>query len=691
MVYWLLSSFVSAMLQVMLDNLAELGKKAYESVADVDYKLEMLTRTLVSVQSVIHDADDKQLSGMEWQRLLQDLEKVAYQADDLIDDITIKVLKLEGGMFPIPKYQTSAPNMNDIQAKLDRMSSEIDSLCLRKLAQETKIVGSLLHSKVDEIEWKNVQDSRIWDLPVMKNEIALALRSCLPLHMRQCFAYCSMFPQGYGFEKNKLIKMWMGEGFITPDKERKLIEDIESSYFDQLLWKSFFHEKGGKYMIHNAIHHLAQSVCGERFLRVEDNDDSFIDTNMRHLSLVCEKIQTKTFEASSKCKGLRTFLLSSAYKNPIKEVHLTLFVKLRSLRVLDLSGTRIEELTKSVGNLNHLRFLDLSNTLLKWLPETMQELCLLQTLRLRNCLKLLSLPKGTWKLRSLRHLELDGVCQLTTMPSGLGKLTGLQTINEFTVGPESGQMKELKDMNNIRGSLRIKQLENVNSPQEALEASLANKKYVEKLEFLWTSTSDARTDEHVLDKLMTCPHASLKELTFSSYGGRMFPNWVSNPLFSKLQNICFYECNNCGLMPPLGQLPKPKFLKIVGMHELVNIEIFLGNSFQSLETLELRDTPKLESWVGVNDNNMVFRELTIVNSPQLVTLPSLHYLRSLKKLEFDNCPQLQSFSDERLSESVEYLIITECVMLEERYKGDGGQDWMKIEHISHIEIDFQVL
>ncbi|KAF5194988.1 hypothetical protein FRX31_015425, partial [Thalictrum thalictroides] len=57
------------------------------------------------IESVIHDAEDKQLSGMEWQSLLQDLEKVAYQADDLIDDIAIKVLKLEGGLFPISKYQ----------------------------------------------------------------------------------------------------------------------------------------------------------------------------------------------------------------------------------------------------------------------------------------------------------------------------------------------------------------------------------------------------------------------------------------------------------------------------------------------------------------------------------------------------------------------------------------------------------
>ncbi|KAF5193594.1 Disease resistance protein rga2 [Thalictrum thalictroides] len=748
MVYWLLSSFVSATLQVMLDNLAELGKKAHKSVADVDNRLEMLKRTLVSDQSVIHDAEDKQLSGMEWQSLLQDLEKVGYQADDLIDDIAIKVLKLEGvGKTTLAQlvynynYQATEAKAVSFHLKMwISVTKDFDVIRLTRSIIEAANQESTLHLlNLDSLQvklmkilhekkfllvlddlWNEKREE--WDLLLKPlrhglkgSKIIITTGSYIvtsmvskvePYHLR-CLSdeacWSLLKEEACGGINLHLVPELEAIGREISRKCKglpwvaKKVGSILHSKVDEMEWKNVLDSRiwdlpeGGKYMIHNAIHHLAQSVCGERFLRVEDNDDSVINTNMRHLSLVCEKIQTKTFEASSKCKGLRTFLLSSVYKTPIKEVPLMVFVKLRSLRVLDLSGTRIEELTESVGNLKHLRFLDLSNTLLRWLPETMQELCLLQTLRIRNCSKLLSLPKSTWRLRSLQHLELDGVCQLTTMPSGLGKLTGLQTISEFIVGPESGQMKELKGMNNIRGSLCIKKLEKVNNPEEALEANLANKKYIERLELQWTSTEDAGTDEHVLDKLMTSPHASLKELIFRSYGGRMFPNWVSNPLFSKLQSISFYECNNCGLMPPLGQLPKLKFLKIVGMHELVKIEIFLGNSFQSLETLELRDMPKLESWVGANENNMVFRELTIVNSPQLVTLPSLHYLRSLKKLEFDDCPQLQSFSDERLSESVEYLVITECVKLEEQCKQDGGQDWMKIEHISHIEIDFQVL
>ncbi|PIA60048.1 hypothetical protein AQUCO_00400726v1 [Aquilegia coerulea] len=934
MVYWLLSCFVSATLQVLLEKLADFGIKTAQSISDVDDKLQKLRRTLMRVQSSLHDAEEKQIIDMAWQVLLLDLEKVAFEADDLIDNITYKISKLEsgtgGGLLHKHKYQvnkfflslyenTSAPNMTAIQVKLDCMLRELNQLCVRELVQQrhleiianklqstsltdetqvfgrevdktniintfvmheessrgnyvriiviigiigvgkttlaqliynnnyqsamahpfdlkmwvsvtkdfdvmrvtrsiieaatrentshllnleslqvrlteilggkkyllvlddlwnekrnewnlllkplkhglmgskivvttgsyvvsslvgtvrpyhlkclsdfaccsllmeealgdinlqttpeleeigmkiakkckglplaAKIVGSLLHSKVDQNEWNNILESRLWDSSVIKNELIPILRSGyhrLPSHVRQCFAYCSMFPQSYDFEKVKLVRMWMGEGFIIPDKERKMLEDIGSDYFDQLSQKSFFQVEGEKYVIHDVVHDLAQAVSGEKFLRVEETGNSLINTNTRHLSLVCEKIQAVASEAFSKCKGLRTFLLLGAYKTPVKNIPLALFAELESLRVLDLSGTKIEELAGNIGNLKHLRFLDLSNTLLKYLPETIQELCLLQTLRLRNCLKLLSLPKCTGRLKSLRHLELDGNYHLSSMPPGIGNLTGLQTVSEFIVGPERGQMKELKNMDNIRGSLCIKQLEELSNPEEALEANLANKKYLDRLELQWTYTVDERTDEHVLDKLITSPLKSLEVLTLSRYGGRMFPKWVSDPLFSKLTTICFDECKNCCLLPPLGQLPKLKSLKIVGMHEL---ECF-DEMFQLLEILELRDMLNLVLWVRQENDMPHLRELTIVDCPRMVTLPSLHYLRSLEKLELESCPQLPSLSEDRLSSSVQSLIIQDCNMVSERCKEVGGVDWMKIEHIPYIEIDDHIV
>ncbi|KAF9592876.1 hypothetical protein IFM89_018456 [Coptis chinensis] len=579
----------------------------------------------------------------------------------------------------------------DIAQDFEAIGMDIARKC-KGLPLAAKIVGNLLHSKVDEISWNNILGSKIWDLSVFKNEIIPALRSGyhrLPSHLRQCFAYCSMFPQSYDFEKDKIIRMWLGEGFIRPEG-RRTIEDVASDYFDQLFWMSFFQMEGEKYKMHDAVHDLARSVSGEKFYRMEEADDSRINRNTRHLSLVCEDIRAMTFEVFYRCKGLRTFLLLPETGTPIKTVPLNLFQTLGRLRVLDLSSTQIEELTGRIGNLKHLRFLDLSNTLLKWLPETIRELCILQTLRLINCLNLLCLPNSLGRLQSLRHLELGEESSLISMPSGIGKLTGLQTLSEFTVGTWNGQIKELKDMNSIRGSLCIKQLEKVSNPKEALEGNLASKKYLDRLELQWTCTIDARNEEHVLNELK--PPESLKELILRNYGGRIFPTWVSNA--NHLTSICLYDCKNCFLLPPLGQLFKLKSLKIDGMHELVMVdETFLGGhiGFGGLETLELRDMPKLERWVGLRDFDMqCLRKLTIVGCPQIVALPPLHYLKSLEKLEFEDCPQLPSLPVEGLSCSVQSLIITECPVLKDRCRRDGGEAWVQIQHIPYIEMDYEV-
>ncbi|KAF9605121.1 hypothetical protein IFM89_014112 [Coptis chinensis] len=272
------------------------------------------------------------------------------------------------------------------------------------------------------------------------------------------------------------------------------------------------------------------------------------------------------------------------------------------------------------------------------------------------------------------------------MPFGIGKLIGLQTIREFIVGPERGQLMELKDMNSIRGSLYIKQLKKVNNIEEVVEAKLADKEYLNILELQWTSTADGNSD-NVLQELKPC--GNLKELTLRRYGGRMFPTWVSDPSFSKLTSICLYDCEKCGLLPPLGKLPKLKFLKIVGMFELTVIgETFLGcdAGFQSLETLEICEMPKLECWVGLCNKDMEsLCKLISIECPQMVMLPSLHYLRSLKKLEIESCTKLPFMPDEGLTSSIKTLIITECP-LEDRCRRNGGQDWEKIKHIPYIEI-----
>jgi hypothetical protein len=80
-----------------------------------------------------------------------------------------------------------------------------------------KAIGSLLQSKLGVDEWKKILKSKLWDSPIDKTNILPALRlsyKYLPLHLKQCFAYCSIFPKDYVFKEDEVILLWMAEGFL---------------------------------------------------------------------------------------------------------------------------------------------------------------------------------------------------------------------------------------------------------------------------------------------------------------------------------------------------------------------------------------------------------------------------------------------------------------------------------------------
>ena len=58
--------------------------------------------------------------------------------------------------------------------------------------------------------------------------------SFLPSQLKRCFAYCSIFPNDYEFEKKILIILWMVEGFLQQIDCTKTMEELGNGYFCDL-------------------------------------------------------------------------------------------------------------------------------------------------------------------------------------------------------------------------------------------------------------------------------------------------------------------------------------------------------------------------------------------------------------------------------------------------------------------------
>ena len=109
------------------------------------------------------------------------------------------------------------------------------------------------------------------------NEINPVLRlSChnIPSDLKCCFAYCSIFPKGYEFEKDELIKLWMEEGLLKYCGRDKSEEDLGNELFDDLESVSFFQQSINPLysrtilVMHDLVNDLAKSESREFCLQV---------------------------------------------------------------------------------------------------------------------------------------------------------------------------------------------------------------------------------------------------------------------------------------------------------------------------------------------------------------------------------------------------------------------------------------
>jgi hypothetical protein len=307
------------------------------------------------------------------------------------------------------------------------------------------------------------------------------------------------------------------------------------------------------------------------------------------------------------------------------------------------------------------------------LPDSICNLCNLQTLILFFCEALTSLPRDMWKLVSLRHLDITNT-GIKEMPIQLGRLKCLQTLTKFIVGKGNGLcIGELKKLTNLRGSLSILELQNIESPTDVLNAtSLRDRKYLEELVLGWKYGNNfSESQRSVLDSLR--PHTNLKSLTIQYYHGKSFSDWVVHPSFSNVTSLRLESCKYCNSLPPLGQLPSLQNLSIVGLEEVVRVgHEFCGSSsssvkpFGALKVLRLAEMPKWEEWVSFGDENgggafPQLERLSIWNCPKLIGELPVH-LSSLSELDISNCPKLTGGLPVLLS-SLSKLYISNCPQL----------------------------
>nr|XP_043611861.1 putative disease resistance RPP13-like protein 1 [Erigeron canadensis] len=510
----------------------------------------------------------------------------------------------------------------------------------------------------DKVEWEALLNSEIWSsedesgiLPALKLSYYH-----LPSHLKQLFAYCSLYPKDHLFDKNELILKWMAQGFLSqPRHKNQPLECLGRKYFQELLSRSFFQPSTvdkSRYTMHDLMNDLAISVAGKFYYMLDEK----VDTNGQNEDF--EKFRHFSFTGYTKMeelhttRGLRTLLYVGHDTRLYDLGHYAfkLLTRFRFLRVLSLTDDSTIEIPKSIGNLKHLRFLNISKTRIREIPKQVGKLYNLQSLLVRDCHYLSSLPRSLVMLESILHLDIAGTPLMKNMPLVIARLTSLHALpggvciqrgNEFKIS-------QLKGLSNLQGELSIKGLHNVTNPIEANDANLQGKIGLDDLDMEWSHAFDASrnatVEYEVLEKLS--PPSKLKKLSISFYGGMKYPSWLGDPTsFDHLSELTLKGWENCTDLT-LGHLSSLRKLCLSSMKVMQTMCFMLP----SLESLEVDDMESLKIWSGsAGDDDQTprsfprLRVISIKRCPKLGKV-SFRSMSALASLEVEDMESLEIWS-----------------------------------------------
>ncbi|KAK1684662.1 hypothetical protein QYE76_045510 [Lolium multiflorum] len=361
----------------------------------------------------------------------------------------------------------------------------------------------------------------------------------LPPHLKICLLYLSIFPEDYEISRDRLIWMWIAEGFVQPNKQGTKMFELGEGYFNELVNRNMIQPvdinvegRASACRVHDMVLDL---ICS---LSTEENFVTILDGIQRSTPNSQSKIRRLSLQngmedtfVSQLATTSMTHLRSVTLFEPATNVMPSLS-RFGVIRVLDLGDCKMSESwykinLKYIGNLLHLRYLGLVQLSIKELPVEIGKLKYLQMLDLSGCF-IDELPSS---VILLKHLLVMRIGYDTKMPIGLGKLVSLQELAYLLVNSNNqNNAKELGHLTELR-VLEILWGELDGSLEKVMVESLSNLRKLHTLRIGDYSSEDRMI---MLDGWVPAPKLRrfTSEVMFST-----LPKWINSSLLPLLSTL----------------------------------------------------------------------------------------------------------------------------------------------------------
>jgi leucine-rich repeat protein SHOC2 len=130
------------------------------------------------------------------------------------------------------KKLTFGEVVNGVSSNLESIGERIAEKC-GGVPLAIRTVGGFLRTiNENEDQWLSVLNGDVWRLCEERQSIMPVLKLSyqnLPLGLRQCFAYCCLYPKDWEIQKNELIQLWMAQGYLESSIETQSMERCRKS------------------------------------------------------------------------------------------------------------------------------------------------------------------------------------------------------------------------------------------------------------------------------------------------------------------------------------------------------------------------------------------------------------------------------------------------------------------------------
>ncbi|CAM0909665.1 unnamed protein product [Alopecurus aequalis] len=500
-------------------------------------------------------------------------------------------------------------------------------------------IGSLLsYRELEEQEWSSLHNQLSWqlanspELNWIMSILNLSLND-LPGYLKNCFLYCSLFPEDYKIKRRWICRLWVTEGLVEERGGGATMEEIAECYLKELTRRSLLevaernvHGRASSFQMHDLVRDACLIVANKEKFAVVYGDSGInqVSSEARRLFVQKDALSLKVAAASR----IRSFILfdtqvTSSWIDDISS-------NFRLTRVLCLRFANIHHVPGVVSDLLNLHYLDLAHTKIKHIPASFGKLRNLQVLDLRFSY-VEQLPWEITLLTKLRHLyvymlhdvqeRIFDCFSATNIPGNICHLKNLQSLQSVSAN---------KDMLTQLGNLTLMRSLAIMKMHQSYIAELWGS--LTKMPSLSRLVIFANSKDEVFNLVMLKPLPNLK---FFWLRGKLYEGVLPH-MFASFEKLATLKLDCCCLKKdPISSFAHMLSLVDLKLYRTYDGEqlTFRAGWFPKLSSLELVDMEHLNS-IEIEEGTMrVLHTLEMVGLRGLKVVPrGIKHIDTLQKM-----------------------------------------------------------